>query len=68
MSVRRPAVRRSELTAAFTSAIESGLTVRSTRFFPDGGFALDFGVAEKPAPVADQDLELLQLEAKYGEG
>lgn len=68
MSAKRPAVRQCDLTAAFTSAIKSGLTVRSTRVFPDGGFVVDFGEVDTTPPLAAQDIELLRLEAKYGEG
>lgn len=68
MKMRRATLRKAELTAALTCAFEAGLTVRSTRVFPDGGFALDFGEVEQPSSSSDLDLELMRLEARYGEG
>jgi len=68
MKTRRPALRGRELDTAFASALQAGLSVRATRFYPDGGFALEFGEVEKPTLPTDLDIELLRLEARYGEG
>ena len=63
---RRPAVRKSDLTAAYAFASEHGLTVRALRCLTDGGFVFDFvspGVLEPLDPI---DRELAALEARHG--
>jgi hypothetical protein len=65
---RRPAVRKSDLSAAYAFASEHGLTVRALRCLTDGGFVFD-----SVAPVGLQssdpiDRELAALEARHGEG
>ena len=64
---RRPAVRKSDLAAAYAFASEHGLTVRALKCLTDGGFVFDFvaqGVFEPPDPI---DRELAALEARHGE-
>lgn len=66
---RRPAIRRSDLCAALRSAQDSGLRVRSTRIFPDGGFSLEFADGTERQFGDDRiDDELARLEARFGEG
>lgn len=70
MRTSRPPLRRKDFNAALISAREAGFSVRSARVFPDGGFALEFTDAEiEPAAMpTDLDVELMRLEARYGEG
>lgn len=64
---RRPALRKSDLSTAWASALAVGLRPRSTRFYPDGGFTLDFE-GEPPVVEDDVDRELAELEARHREG
>lgn len=68
MSTRRPILRAKDLERALTCAKASGLEVRAARVFPDGGFALQFSDGQPVTVLSDLDMELIRLEAKYGEG
>lgn len=64
---RRPAVRKSDLSAALEPFLAAGLKPRSVRFYGDGGFG--FGFEDGP-PAADSDTldaELAAFEAKHGQ-
>lgn len=64
---KRPAVRKSDLSAAWAAALALGLRPRSTRFHTDGGFSIDFD--EVPPRAGDDiDAELAAFEAKHGQG
>lgn len=63
---RRPAVRKSDLSAAWAAALALGLRPRSTRFHSDGGFSIEFD--EKPVAANDHlDDELAAFEARHYE-
>lgn len=64
---RRPAIRKSDLSAAFASALAVGLRPRSTRFHPEGGFTLEFEADQQAQEDAVTD-ELARLEARHGQG
>lgn len=64
---RRPAIRKSDLNAAWAAALALGLRPRSTRFHSDGGFSIEFD--DKPTHANDDlDDELAAFEARHGEG
>lgn len=65
---RRTAVSKKDLSATLKVAMEAGLTIRSTRVFPNGEFAVDYGETEVTPAPDDLDMELIRLEARYGAG
>lgn len=52
---RRPAVRKSDLQAAYAAGLALGLRPHSTRFYGDGGFTIEWG--EKPVAANDDGVE-----------
>jgi hypothetical protein len=65
---RRPAVRKSDLAAAYAFASEHGLKLRALKCFTDGGFAFDFEGRQALENADPVDAELAALEARHGQG
>lgn len=64
---RRPAVRKSDIAAAYAAGSALGLLPRSTRFYGDGSF--DIVWVDGPTAANDDiDLELAAFEAAHREG
>ena len=64
---RRPAVRKSDLQAAYAAGLALGLRPHSTRFYGDGGFIIEWG--EKPAAANDDiEQEIAAFEETHREG
>lgn len=64
---RRPAVRKSDLSAALGATIALGMKPRAIRWHPDGGFTFDFDERPASADGDDLDNELAQFEARHGQ-
>lgn len=63
---RRPAIRKSDLSATLAAMMAAGLKPGAVRYFPDGGFKVECG----DAPVAANDhldAELAAFEARHGQ-
>lgn len=65
---RRPAVRKSDLSAALGATMALGLKPRQIRFHADGSFTCDFDERPASADGDDLDIELAQFEARHGQG
>lgn len=63
---RRPAVRKSDLSATLDVLMAQGMRPRSIRYHADGGFT--FSMDDRPAAANDDglDAELAAFEAQHG--
>lgn len=65
---RRPAIRKSDLRAAFAFATEQGLKVSALKCTTDGAFVFDFTGQNQTESNESIDRELAMLEARHGKG